>query len=67
MSADGIKRLTKKPPRTLEGNERSILLEVNVDDSVFDYSFMKTSLTIKEDDVIEPSLEVQLLHANDKL
>jgi hypothetical protein len=66
MDIDGVKRMTKKPPK-LAGDERSVMISVEVEDSVFDYSFMKSKLTIKEDDVLEPSLEVQLLHANDEL
>ena len=66
MDVGGVKRSTKKPPK-LNGNERSVMIEVEVDDSVFEYSFMKTSLKIEEDDVTEPTLNVQLLHANDNL
>lgn len=65
MSVDGVKRMTKKPPK-LAGNERSVEITVNVEDSIFDYTFMKTELTVKEDDVLEPSLEVQLEHSYDK-
>jgi len=66
MDINGCRRMTKKPPK-LAGHERSVLMSIEVEDEVFDYSFMKTSLTIKGDDVVEPSLEVQLLHANEKL
>lgn len=66
MDIDGVRKLTHRPPK-LAGNQRSVMISVDVDDSVFDYSFMKTSLKITEDDVEEPTLEVQLIHANDKL
>jgi len=66
MTVNGVERMTKKPP-ALRGNERSVAIEINVDDSIFEYSFMKTSLDIKEDDVLEPSLDVQLLHSVNKL
>ena len=66
MRADGCRGMYKKPP-ALKGDERSIAIAINVSDSIFDYTFMKTELTVKEGDVITPSLEVELLHANDKL
>ena len=66
MDVGGIRRMAKKPPK-LSGNERSVAIEVNVADEIFEYTFMKSSLTITEDDVIEPTMEVQLLHNVDKL
>ncbi|MBT8448970.1 MAG: hypothetical protein KJO69_04735 [Gammaproteobacteria bacterium] len=66
LNESGVKRMTKKPP-SLQGDERCVAVAVKVDDSIFTYSFMKTELTIGEDDVIEPSMEVQLLHLNKKL
>lgn len=64
MNVYGVKRMTKNPP-ALRGDERSVAIEINVDDSIFEYSFMKTTLNIEEDDVIEPSLDIQLLHDAD--
>lgn len=66
MDAKGIRRMSKRAPK-LAGNERSVEISINVDDNIFEYTFMKTELNIKEEDVLEPTLEVQLLHANDKL
>ncbi|MCK5017273.1 MAG: hypothetical protein KAS32_09380 [Candidatus Peribacteraceae bacterium] len=66
LGVDGIKRLTKKPPK-LNGDERSVAIVVNVADEVFDYTFMKAELTIEEDDVIEPTLDVQLLHVSKQI
>jgi len=66
MNIEGCRGMYKKPP-ALKGDERSIAIAINVSDSIFDYTFMKTELTIDEDDVITPSLEVELVHCNDKL
>lgn len=66
MNVDGVKRMTKKPPK-LAGNERSIAIVVNIPDSVFEYTFMKAEINVDEDQVIEPELDVQLLHANEAL
>ena len=66
MNADGCKGMYKKPP-ALKGDERSVAISIKVSDSIFDYTFMKTELTIDENDVITPSLEVELNHCNDKL
>lgn len=66
MDVGGIRRMAKKPPK-LAGNERSVAIEVSVADEIFEYTFMKSSLTITENDVQEPTMEVQLLHSHDKL
>jgi hypothetical protein len=66
LNPDGIQRMTKKAPK-LAGNERSVAIAVNVPDKVFEYTFMKAEINIDEDQVIEPELDVQLLHANDAL
>lgn len=66
MSTSGCKRMSKKPPK-LAGDERSVAISIKVDDEIFDYTFMKSELVIKEDDVITPSLEVEVLHAHEKL
>lgn len=66
MTKKGVQRMSKRPPK-LAGNERSVEIMVNVDDSIFEYTFMKTELNIKEEDVLEPTLEVQVMHANEKL
>lgn len=66
MRADGCRGMYKKPP-ALKGDERSIAISISVSDAIFDYTFMKTSLEIKEDDVVTPSLEVEVMHCNDKL
>ena len=66
INPDGIKRMTKKAPK-LAGDERSIAIEVNVPDSIFEYTFMKAEINVDEDQVIEPELDVQLLHAHEAL
>lgn len=66
MKKSGVIKMTKKPPK-LEGDERSVLININVEDDIFEYTFMRTELTVTQDDVMEPTLEVQLLHAHDKL
>ena len=66
LNKHGVKRLTKKPP-ALNGDERAVAIVIDVADEIFNYTFMKTELTITEEDVIEPSMEVQLLHLNNKL
>ena len=66
MDIKGVRRMSKKPPK-LAGDERSVAIEVNVDDAIFEYTFMKTELNVDENNIIEPSLDVQLLHANDKI
>ena len=66
LTQDGVKRLTKKPP-ALHGDERAVAIVVDVADEIFNYTFMKAELKIDEEDVIEPSMEVQLLHLNNKL
>jgi len=66
MDIGGVRRMAKKPPK-LAGNERSVAIEINVADEIFEYTFMKSTLTVTEDDVMEPSMEIQLLHNIDKL
>ena len=66
MDVNGCRRMAKKPPK-LSGNERSVAITVKVDDEIFDYTFMKSELTITEDDVVTPSLEVELAHSFNKL
>ena len=58
--------MSKKAPK-LNGDERSVMIDISVDDSIFDYTFLKTNLDIKEDDVITPSLSVEVNHSLDKL
>ena len=66
LSKKGVIRLAKKAPK-LNGDERSVMIDISVDDSIFDYTFLKTNLDIKEDDVITPSLSVEVNHSLDKL
>jgi len=66
MDKGGCRRMTKKPPN-LAGDQRTVAIDIKVDDEVFDYTFMKSSLEITEGDVVTPSLEVELNHCNDKL
>lgn len=66
MNVNGCTGMTKKPPRLL-GDERAIAIDIKVDDSVFEYTFMRSTLEVTEDDVVTPSLEVELKHANDQL
>lgn len=65
LDKKGVVRHTKKPP-SLQGDQRAVAIDIEVDDTVFEYSFMRTSMTITEDDIIEPSLEVQLIHDVEK-
>jgi len=61
MDIKGVRRISKKPPK-LSGNERSVCIDINVDDSIFEYTFMRTELNVKQEDVIEPSMDIQLVH-----
>ena len=61
MDVGGVRRMAKKPPK-LAGNERSVAIDISVDDAIFDYTFMKSSLVINEEDVQTPDLEIEVAH-----
>ena len=67
LNSRGIIGFKKKAP-PLKGDERAILVNVEVPDNFFEYTFVRRDVIITDEDYLdEPDVKVEVAHAAKKL